>query len=65
MNKIHWIIDIISLFEAPNTIEEPKEVLTFNLCQFAIECAKVDVIFISVARNSRNKQVYLTTCTCS
>ena len=38
MNKIHWIIDIIGLFEAPNrrTIEEPKEVLTFNLCQLLI-----------------------------
>ena len=38
MNKIHWIIDIISLFEAPNrrTVEEPKEVLTFNLCQLLI-----------------------------
>ena len=35
MSKIYYIIDIIGQFLAPNrkAIEEPKEVLTFNLCQ--------------------------------
>ena len=53
-------INSIGLFIAPygRAIEEPKAVLTFNLCQllifFLIGCAKSDVIFVSVARNSRD-----------
>ena len=34
----YYIIDIISRFIAPNrgAFEEPKEVMTFNLCQILI-----------------------------
>ena len=34
MSKIHWIIDNIDQFVAQNrrTMEEPKEVLTLNVC---------------------------------
>ena len=35
MSKVHQIIDIIGQFLTPNggAIEEPKEVLTFYLCE--------------------------------
>ena len=41
-------------------IEEPKEMLTFNMCRsmiffpIVLECTKVDGIFVSIAQNSRN-----------
>ena len=34
MSKIYLIIDIIGHFITPRAIDESKEVLTFNLCQF-------------------------------
>ena len=53
ISKIHQTIDTIGQFEAPNTIviEEQKGLLTFNSI---IKCAKVDIMFVSVARNSRD-----------
>ena len=61
--KSHYIIYIIYItghFEVPRrrAIEVVKEVLTSNLCQIlifsSIGCTKADVIFASVAQNSRN-----------
>ena len=53
ISKIYQTIDTIGQFEVPNTIviEEQKELSTFNTI---IKCAKVDIIFVSVTRNSRD-----------
>lgn len=49
---------LLSLSIKGSAKEEPKQVLTFSLCQimffFSIEWTKVDVISVSVARNFRD-----------
>ena len=57
MSKIYQIIDITGQYETPNRRgnEEPTEVLIFNLSSsFSIDFTKTCVIFVFVARHSRN-----------
>ena len=63
IRKSYQIIDIIGRIEEPNrrAIKELEEVLTFNRCKlfifFSIECTKVDLVIVSVARISRSLEL--------
>ena len=56
-----WSLQRLQKNEFPAlAIEEPKEMLIFNRCQsvifcpIAVDCTKVDVVFVSIARNFRD-----------